>query len=48
MAARGLGFAIGMFDKVVDRKSQLITGQYKGLIRYVDGWVDLESLLVKK
>jgi hypothetical protein len=44
---QGEGYAIGMFDKVVDRSSHAIKGQYKNLIRRVDGWVDLESLLKK-
>jgi len=44
---QGEGFAIGMFDKTVDRSSRVIKGQYKNMIRYVDGWVDIESLLKK-
>jgi hypothetical protein len=44
---QGEGFAIGMFDKTVERGTRIIKGQYKNLIRYVDGWVDIESLLKK-
>jgi hypothetical protein len=43
---QGNGFAIGMIDKTVDFTAGTIkTKSYSSDIRYVDGWVDLESLL---